>query len=137
MEPPLISEIISDSFLSVAPDCLLPEAIYKMHKNKTSCIMIAEKGKAIGIITESDVVGLFAESFQGACWNELTVSHVMTPGVIAASYDLDVLEAIIIAQGGRIRHIPVTDENGDLIGVVNQTELVKSLVEYCRQGDLW
>ncbi len=85
---------------------------------------------AEGIITESDIVGLFAESFQGVSWNHLTVSHVMTSPIISASSDLDLFEALMIARGGNIRHIPVTDENDLIIGVANQTQLIKALVEY-------
>ena len=137
MEPPLIVDILTEHFLSVPPDTLLSDAIRKMYRHKSSCIMIAVEQKALGIITESDVVGLLAESFEGVCWDKLTVAHVMTSPIISAGMDLDVLEAIIIAHGGRIRHIPVTDENGLLLGVANQTELVQSLVDYCRRGDLW
>ena len=137
MEPPLIVDILTKQFLSVPPDCLLPVAIKEMYQNKASCIMIAEDQIALGIITESDVVGLCAESFEGVYWNDLTVSHVMTSPIISASFDLNVLEAIIIAHGGQIRHIPVTDDQGLLVGVANQTELVQALVDFCRRGDLW
>jgi CBS domain-containing protein len=137
MDAPLIVDILSEHFLSVEPDCLLSDAIQMMHKQKSSCIIVAKDRIPKGIITESDVVGLFAEALQGANWSELKVDHVMTAAIISASSDLDVLEAIIIAQGGRVRHIPVTDENGLLLGVANQTELVQSLVDFCRRGDLW
>ncbi|MGX5174445.1 CBS domain-containing protein [Aliikangiella sp. IMCC44653] len=128
METPLIADIISSHYLAVSPDCLLSDAIKQMSEQKVSCVMVVEDNKPMGIITESDALVLFAESFEGVCWKELSVSHVMTYPVIAASFDLDVLEAVIIAQGGKIRHIPITDENGELIGVANQTELVQTLV---------
>ena len=137
MDPPLIIDIIAKQHLSVSPNCLLSDAIEKMHENRTTCIMVVVDNKPEGIITESDTVGLLVESYQGVCWKDITVKHVMTYPVIAASFDLNVMEAIIIAQGGNIRHIPVTDEKGELVGVANQTELVKALVTYCRQGDLW
>ncbi len=137
MEPPSIVDVLSDHFVAVSPSCMLSTAIEKMHKAKSSCVMVTEDGFPKGIITESDVVGLFVDGGQSANWNEIAVAHVMTPAIISASFDLDILEAIIIAQGGRIRHIPVTDDNGLLIGVASQTELVEALVDYCRRGDLW
>lgn|GEM_PF-2360213 len=137
MEAPLIIDILEDSCLSVAADSMLCDAIHLMHENKQSCVMITENNKPIGIITESDAVGLLAESFQGVNWDNLQVGHLMTSPVIAASLDLNILEAIIIAHGGNIRHIPVTDEKGNLLGVANQTQLVKALVAFCRSGDLW
>lgn len=137
MEPPLIIDIIGKNHLSVSPNCLLSDAIVKMHENRATCVIVVVDNRPEGIITESDTVGLLVESYQGVCWKELTVKHVMTYPVIAASFDLNVMEAIIIAQGGNIRHIPVTDDKGELVGVANQTELVKALVTYCRQGDLW
>ncbi len=116
---------------------MLSKAVQQMHSAKSSYIMIVENEQAIGIITESDIVGLFSESFEGVCWKELTVDHVMTSPIISASSDLNIMEALVIAQGGRIRHIPVIDENGILKGVANQTEIIQSLVEFCRRGDLW
>ena len=137
MDAPLIIDILTDNCLSVTPDCRLSDAIHMMYRQKASCIIIVKNRVPKGIITESDVVGLFAESFQGTCWKELPVDHVMTASIISASSDLNVLEAIIIARGGRIRHIPVTDENGFLVGVANQTQLIQALVDFCRRGDLW
>ncbi len=137
MEAPLITDIMDDHFIWVTPDCLLADAIEKMHQHKSSYVMIAEKRKPLGILTESDALGLLAESFHGVRWDNLPVDHVMTSPIISASLDLNILEAIIIAHGGRIRHIPVTDEEGLLLGGVNQTQLVKALVSFCRKGDLW
>lgn len=136
--PPTIQEIMTPNFLAVAPDCLLSGAIQLMRERKESCVMVVENGEARGIVTESDAVGLLSESFNGVNWNNLPVDHVMTSPVVSVCQDLNLLEAILVAKGGRIRHIAITDEGGRrLVGVLKQTEIVQALAEYCRIEGLW
>ena len=51
------------------------------------------------------------------------VSEYMSPKVIAAQTELGVREAYFLMRDESIRHLPVKDESGKLVGIVSDREL--------------
>ena len=132
MSPPLVCDIISEHFLALPPYYPLGDALNEMAMQKSSSIVVVADVEPLGIITESDTVGLLAESFAGICWLDLTVAHVMSSPVISVCGDLSIYDAMAVARGGRIRHIPVIDSEGVLFGVLNQTQMIQAISEMYR-----
>jgi acetoin utilization protein AcuB len=51
------------------------------------------------------------------------VQEVMTPNPITVRPDSDYLAAIALMRAGRFRHLPVVDEQGNLVGLVSERDL--------------
>ena len=58
--------------------------------------------------------------------NTRTVADVMTKGVINVRADLPLSEAARLLDTYRISGVPVVDRDGDLVGVLSQTDLLRA-----------
>ncbi len=91
---------------------------------RSSCVIVVEAGQVIGILTERDVVRLMA---QRHTLDSLIVQEVMARPVVtlAESNFTDLFSAINLLQHHRIRHLPILDEQGCLVGLVTHESLRK------------
>ena len=103
---------------------------------RSSCVFVMEKSsteasgysRLKGIFTERDIVQMIAsgQNLKGA-----TVGEVMTAPVITltASKAQDVFTALILLRQHQIRHLPILDINGQLIGVVTPESIRKAMLQ--------
>jgi acetoin utilization protein AcuB len=64
-----------------------------------------------------------------------TIRDVMSYPVSVLSGDKTVAEAMALMQKNVLRHIPVVDERGRLIGIVSDRDVLKALTGSCAQTD--
>ncbi|MCG9890190.1 MAG: CBS domain-containing protein [Thermosynechococcaceae cyanobacterium MS004] len=106
--------------------CLLMEdATVAEHPSKdvrASCVLVMENQTLLGILTERDVVQLTANAINFA---QVTVADVMTHPVIALPQQLvkDIFAALFLFRRYRIRHLPIVDEDGQLVGVLSHESI--------------
>jgi CBS domain-containing protein len=88
----------------------------------TSCLLVVCEGELVGILTERDVVRLTAVAydFKRALVADVMISPVVTLPVQSAS---DIFAAIFLFRRYRIRHLPIVDDVGTLIGVVSHESI--------------
>jgi len=89
-----------------------------------SVVVVDDEQKPIGIFTERDLVRVVAE---GVPMN-MPVSHVMTRNVIVAKIDESLNTAAHKMLDHGIRHLPVVDDAGRLIGIISIRDVVKALI---------
>ncbi|QIR35436.1 EAL domain-containing protein [Tolypothrix sp. PCC 7910] len=89
---------------------------------RSSCVLVVEANKLLGIFTERDVVRL---SSQKRSLENLCIADVMTHPVITLrqSAFTDFFFAINLLQQYHIRHLPILDEQDNIIGLVNHESL--------------
>lgn len=112
----LIREAIEYQPLTVESNVTLQDVVNLMSQAATSCVIIVKQQRVIGIFTERDVVHLTA---QGTAWRETTVSDVMTKEVvtITLSQATDLGVVLNLMHQHHIRHLPVVDDQENLIGL--------------------
>jgi diguanylate cyclase (GGDEF)-like protein len=108
---------IQTSFLVLPPSTPIKMAIEKMAEARESCIIIIENQKLVGIFTERDVVRITTNT---ALVETLTLSELMTKNVITLKFleTEDVFALSQLLSKNRIRHLPVLDEQNQVVGVV-------------------
>lgn len=91
---------------------------YFHDKNRSSCLLVMEDSKILGILTERDIVKLTAAEL---VFTEATVAEVMTKPVVTLlkSSFKDIFAALFLFRRYRIRHLPIVDEAERLIGVIS------------------
>jgi PAS domain S-box-containing protein len=89
---------------------------------RSSCVLVMEGEKVVGIMTERDVVRLSA---QQRSLDTVTVREVMaTPVVTLREADFtDLFSAVNLLQQRRIRHMPVLDRDDRLLGMITHESL--------------
>lgn len=81
----------------------------------------------IGIVTDRDLaIKVVAESRDP---NHTTVQAVMSTSIIACRSSDDFSSAIKAMEEYRIRHIPVLDDEGRIVGIISQADLAIRLHE--------
>jgi CBS domain-containing protein len=88
----------------------------------TSCLLVVQDGDLIGIVTERDVVRLTAVAydFDHALVADVMISPVVT---LPAKSVGDIFAAIFLFRRYRIRHLPIVDDLGKLIGVISNESI--------------
>ncbi|MDJ0745153.1 MAG: CBS domain-containing protein [Xenococcaceae cyanobacterium MO_167.B27] len=88
------------------------------NQNPSSCALVMEGGKLLGILTERDIVRLTASEMS---FDRLKVSQVMTQPVITLSQEnfRDIFAALFLFRRYKIRHLPLVDEKNNLVGVIS------------------
>ena len=87
------------------------------NKHRASCALVMEGSGLRGILTERDIVELTAEKLE---FDSVTVGEVMTqPVVTLAKINLkDIFAALFLFRRYRIRHLPIVDQEEQLLGVM-------------------
>ncbi|AKG20112.1 GAF domain-containing protein [Calothrix sp. 336/3] len=93
---------------------------------RSSCVLIVEDDKLIGIFTERDVVRLSAKQ---RSLHDLHIGEVMTRSVITLKESAfqDIFLAINLLNQHNIRHLPIVDDSDRLVGLLTHESLRQSL----------
>ncbi|MEM9266743.1 MAG: PAS domain S-box protein [Cyanobacteria bacterium P01_F01_bin.13] len=110
--------------LTVTPETLIEDAIARMNEAQTSYVLVTEQQRPIGIFTERDFLRLLAS---GQSTVDVTISTVMTAEVqtIASDQVKDTLALFDQMLQHQIRHLPVVDVEGRLVGIITQSVLLR------------
>lgn len=92
-------------------EILIPEA-------RSSCVLVMQDNVLRGIFTERDIVGLTATgmNFAGVPIAEVMAHPVKT---LSRSAFQDIFAALFLFRRYRIRHLPIVDDQDQVIGVVS------------------
>ena len=107
-------------------DDLLVEVIGALAVSSSSCMVICEDGKPVGMITEQDLVKLFYKYSEYGLPDSLTAGEVMTERPTTFSTAMDLSEAIAIMKSKGLRHLPVVSETGKLAGLITLGDMVEA-----------
>jgi CBS domain-containing protein len=93
---------------------------------RTSCVLVIEGQKLLGILTERDIVRLTAQKIDFAT---VTVADVMIHPIITLSQRSvqDIFAVLFLFRRYHIRHLPIVDSQEQLIGVVSHESIRKIL----------
>jgi len=93
------------------------EATRVMNQRKIGALVVTLEDQIVGMFTERDVLQRVVahELSPGA----VTVAEVMTHEVIFCHPETEIDEAARIIRDRRIRHLPVCDHNGQLLGLIS------------------
>lgn len=108
----------AQSVLTMSPDTTVLEAAEVMAATNNGAAIIAQNSKILGIFTERDL--LIRVVAPGKDPARIALSDVMTPDVITASLNEQVVEAISRIDKAPFRHLPVLDDEGNVAGMITE-----------------
>ena len=123
----VVGDVMSKEVATICPDEIVISAAKIMSDNKISCLVVMDQGNIAGIITETDVLRRVGN--KGKDIYRTKLSQIMSSPVESVSSDLSVLEVSKIMGVKHIKRLPIIDE-GKLVGIVTQTDLVRTLTSY-------
>ncbi|MEG3925027.1 MULTISPECIES: CBS domain-containing protein [unclassified Microcoleus] len=131
----LLEQAIDPKPPVLPPDTPLKVAIAAMTQANASCILIAFEQQLLGIFTERDVVKITASEIPLA---GVAISEVMTENPIALNLDQagNIFKVLSILRSKRIRHLPLTDEGGNLLGAIT-CESIRQILKPADLLKMW
>lgn len=125
-----ISTILADKgtdVVTVAPNHSVKDLLALLSLHKIGALVVSIDGNAIiGIVSERDIVRALAGS--ESIMDE-PVSTIMTTEVFVAPFDAKIDDLMNVMTSQRIRHIPITTDSGELMGIVSIGDLVKARLD--------
>lgn len=113
---------------TVAPDATVTEAARTLSEHGIGALVCSDDGERVGgIISERDIVRRVAA--EGPAALDRRVREVMTSEVTTCALSATVDEVMTTMTEGRMRHLPVVDEEGLLVGLVSIGDVVKSHID--------
>lgn len=101
----------------IAADASVLEATRRMNQCRVGALIVTDGGRVAGIFTERDVLRRVVDAERAPA--QMLVRSAMTDDVICCRMETEVDEIASIMRDQRIRHMPVCDEQGDLIGIIS------------------
>ncbi len=124
----IVKDLMSDDITQIGPEARLSEAVTLMGEQKRSCVIIVKNNTPIGIITERDIVGVFVQAINTKTFDDVLVTEVMTENPVSYLETTSLIEAVAEANQNQLRHFPVVDDKGMLVGLVTQTDMVQAYI---------
>ena len=117
-----IKDVMVTDLVTVTADLNVKEAVKVMNDFEIGCLIVVEDGKAVGILTERDVLKRVVE--KGKDPEKILVKDVMSKPLIVVNPEMGLEEAIEIMFKNKIKKLPVV-KDGKLVGLVTFTDIAR------------
>ncbi|MEK6648452.1 MAG: CBS domain-containing protein [Actinomycetota bacterium] len=111
----------------ISPSASVHDLVNALNVHHIGALVVSPDGKKIeGIVSERDVVRAMPGKL-----DQLIGMHVrdlMTVDVVTCTADATVAELMKTMTERRVRHIPVVDEDGNVISIVSIGDVVKAYI---------
>jgi CBS domain-containing protein len=108
--------------ISIRSDASVYSAIEMMAEKQVGALLVIEDERLRGVISERDYARKVI--LKGRSSKDTLVRDIMTESPITIALDASVDEAMRIMTTNRIRHLPVLDAEGHVVGVLSIGDLV-------------
>ncbi|MFT5489490.1 MAG: CBS domain-containing protein [Alphaproteobacteria bacterium] len=119
----MLSDLMRSPPVFVAPEMTALDAISTMNEAGIGALLIGDSADPVGIVTERDIVRLIAQAGSSAL--SQPVSEAMSSPVVTLPASSPVYRAVARLQRLGFRHIPATDAQGLIAGVVSARDLLR------------
>ncbi len=131
----LVKGWISSQVISVDEETSMMKAYVLMKENNIRRLPVVQKGKLVGIVTDTDLkeacpstattLDIYEINY---LLSEIKVKESMSSDVIYVKPDETVEFAAILMLENKISGLPVVNDQHNLIGVITQTDIFKALI---------
>jgi len=112
-----VAQIISgkgQEIYSISPDSAVSDLVAELSAHRVGALLVRDAaGTLVGIVSERDVVRGLATD---ASLVQASVESIMTKDVVSVRPDFEVSDLTGLMTEKRIRHVPVIDDQGTLVG---------------------
>jgi CBS domain-containing protein len=115
-----VSDVMNRTVRTIDPNASIQQAAELMSKYRIGSLIVVEKGKLAGIITEHDILSKVVAQAKDV--NNVKVKDVMTRNVIVVSPDMELEDAAQLMLDKGIKKLPVVS-NRQLIGIITATDI--------------
>ncbi len=116
----------SQTVHAIGPDDSVFDALQRMADKRVGALLVMEGDAIVGILTERDYARKIA--LKGRTSALTLVRDVMTTAVMFVRPNQTSEECMALMTDNRLRHLPVVDDDGKLLGLISIGDLVKDII---------
>jgi CBS domain-containing protein len=117
-----VEDVMVKEVITIDENSTVKEAADIMNKFEIGCLIAVRKGKAMGILTERDLLKRVVAEGKDA--TETKVKDIMTSPLVVAEPAMDLGEAVKLMFQMKIKKLPVVDGK-KLVGLVSLTDIAR------------
>jgi CBS domain-containing protein len=117
-----VEDVMVKEVITIDENATVREAAEIMNKFEIGCLIAIRKGKAMGIITERDLLKRVVAEAKDA--NKTKVKDVMSSPLVVVEPSMDLEEAVKLMFQMKIKKLPVVDGKR-LVGLVSLTDIAR------------
>jgi CBS domain-containing protein len=112
--------------IAVGADASVQEALELMARHDIGALLVQEEGRPVGIFSERDFARKTVRL--GSPCLDAQVRSLMSEKIISVTLDQTVEECMAIMTERHVRHLPVTDGDGQVVGFLSIGDMVKETI---------
>ena len=110
---------------TIRPDQTVRDLVQRLTERRIGALVVSEDGqRVLGMASERDVVNRLTAD--GPAILDSPVSEIMTTTITCTPVTATTADLMELMTNSRIRHVPVVDDDENLIGLVSIGDVVKS-----------
>jgi len=118
--PSIVSDIMSSPVITLNGEVSVRDAALLMTDKRIGSIVVTERGKPIGIVTERDILERIVCPCKDPCG--VKMKEIMTSPVITIFKDATILDAMREMREHQISRLVVID--GDIEGIISESDVI-------------
>ena len=128
-------DVMTTDLVTVTPETTLKEAAEKMSYYRIGNVLVVDKGKLVGIVTETDIVRKVIAKGKGP---RTKVKDIMTSPVKYVSPEDDIFHISDKLLMNNITRLPVVDvEKKKLVGIVTVKDILRVMPDFLLSKIEW
>lgn len=126
-----VKDYMDKDFPTIQVEASAVEAAKALNTTKKGYIIVLEKGKPWGIVTEWDLVSKVLAAEKDP--KKLSLGQVASTPLITVDPDKDLIEASELMQKNGVKRLPVV-KGGVIYGVITSTNIAQKCGEYVNKS---
>lgn len=122
--PRTVDDVMTHAVVSARPDAPVKELVQSMrHWGVSAVPVLSAEGRVVGVVSEADLFGKVPG--EGGRAVSVTAGSLMSTPAVTVPRGATIAGAARLMGRGRLKRLPVVDEDGRPVGVVSRGDLLK------------
>jgi len=118
-----VEDVMIEGVITIDSDASVMKAVKIMNENEIGCLIVTRRGKAVGIVTERDLLARVIAKSKNP--KKTKVREIMTKPLISGQPEMDLEEATKLMFKMKIKKLPVVESEGKLAGLITLTDVAR------------
>jgi CBS domain-containing protein len=119
-----ILQVKGSDVYTIESSASLADVVEELVARNCGSLVVREEGRMVGIITERDILRACAGKHKPLA--QIPLKPVMSSNIVTVSPCNKVCAVMGLMTKHRFRHLPVVDEDGELVGLISIGDVVKA-----------
>ena len=117
-----VEDAMTEDVVTIDADASVKKAVDLMNKHEIGCLIVTRNAKAVGIITERDMLNRVLGMSRDP--EKTKASQIMTSPLVVADPEMDLEKAARLMFKMKVKKLPVVSED-NLLGLVTLTDIAR------------